>query len=52
MSFGFKSGIRPTPPTNKHQLAANETQCYASLTACLEADVIVVVCDGGCGSEW
>ena len=52
ISFGFKSGIRPTPPAIGCRLAGNEAQCRARLTACLEADIIVVVCDGGCGSEW
>ena len=51
ITFGFKSGIRPTPPESRHRLAKNGVQYYAGLTACLEADVVVVVCDGGPESE-
>ena len=51
ITFGFKSGTRPTPPESRHQLAKNGAQCYAELTACLEADVVVVVCDWVCESE-
>ena len=51
ISFGFKSGIRPTPPAGGYQSAGNEGRCHVELTACLEADVIVVECDWGRGSE-
>lgn len=52
ISFGFKSGIRPTPPGGEHWLAENEVQWRAGPTVRLKADVIVVACDWGCRSEW
>ena len=50
ITFGFKSGIRPTPPANECCLAEGSAACQAGLTARLEADVIVVECDWGRGS--
>jgi len=51
ISFGFKSGIRPTPPASRYLLAGEKARCHTGPTACLEADVIVVECDWGRGSE-
>jgi hypothetical protein len=52
MSFGFRSGTRPTPPACGHQLTGNKIRGPVGLAASLEADVIVVVGDWGCGNGW